>query len=65
MKNLDAVGWINSKEDFIPKILEILKNPQETGKDRSQWIQKIVKHPLQENSKNLANKIISICTSAS
>jgi hypothetical protein len=64
MKNIEAVGWINSKEDFIPKIIETLENPQETGKDKKLWMQKIVKHPLNENSKILGNEIISICTSA-
>ncbi len=62
MKNLDAVGWINSKNEFIPKILETLNNPTKIGKDRSLWMQKIVNHPLQGNSKNLSEKINSICT---
>ena len=63
MKNLEAVGWINSKNDFIPKIIETLKKPNQTAKDRTRWLHKIVQHPLQESSKNLSKEIIAICTS--
>ncbi len=63
MKNIQAVGWINSKNDFIPKIIETLNFPENTGKDKIFWLQAIVKHPLQKSSKNLATEILAICTS--
>lgn len=62
MNDLDAVGWINSKSDFIPKIQTALSNPDSIGKDRLQWMQRIVQYPLQENSANLAQEI-KRCTS--
>jgi hypothetical protein len=63
MQNLNAVGWINSKEEFQDKIQRAINNPENTGEDRMQWIQKIVRHPLQNNSSTLANEIITLCTS--
>lgn len=65
MKGLEAVEWINSKSEFIPKIAKALEFPEKTGKDRAKWMQRIVQHPLADNSKSLANQIISLCTSAS
>ena len=65
MKGLDAVGWVNKKEDFYPLIKKAFEKPNLVGKDRKTWIEKIIKHPLEENSKNLAHKIIEKCTSAS
>lgn len=62
MNQLEAVGWITNKNDFLPKILEALNNPEQTGSDRLKWMQRIVKHPLQENSKNLVKEITQ-CTS--
>ena len=63
MQNLNAVGWINSKEEFQDKIQRAINNPENTGEDRMQWLQKIVKHPLQNNSSILAKEIITLCTS--
>lgn len=62
MNDLEAVGWINSKSDFIPKIEAALSNPESIGKDRQQWMQRIVNYPLQENSTHLA-QAIKRCTS--
>jgi hypothetical protein len=62
MKELNAVGWIDSKSDFIPKIQAALSNPDSVGSDRLQWMQRIVNYPLQESSANLA-KEIKRCTS--
>ena len=63
MQNLNAVGWINSKEEFQDKIQRAINNPENTGDYRMQWLQKIVKHPLQNNSSILAKEIITLCTS--
>jgi len=62
MNDLNAVGWIDSKLDFIPKIKMALEHPDKIGNDRLQWMQRIVKYPLQENSANLAQEI-KRCTS--
>lgn len=55
MKELDAVGWLNSKEEIEDKVLLALKNPDTIGKDRKEWLKKIVLHPLEVNSKNIAS----------
>jgi hypothetical protein len=54
MKGLDAVGWINSKEDIEKLVLSSLNNPQEIAKDRKDWLKTLVLHPLDENSKKIA-----------
>ncbi|MEY2921965.1 MAG: hypothetical protein RL108_587, partial [Bacteroidota bacterium] len=33
------------------------------GSDRLKWLQKVVMHPLENNSRTLANEIINLCTS--
>lgn len=62
MENLDAVGWINNKLEIKKVILNALEFPNEVAKDRKKWMEIIVKHPLDENSKCLANEIERICT---
>jgi hypothetical protein len=62
MKGLEAVGWINSKSEFNSKITQALKQPEEIGKDRKKWMEKIVQHPLYKNSQDLASEIVKICT---
>jgi hypothetical protein len=63
MKNLDAVGWINSKDELGVLILKALNTPELVGKDRIEWMKTIVKYPLEANSNNLANALDKICTS--
>ncbi len=58
MNNLDAVGWINSKEQIKEQLLEAIETPNTMGKDRKKWMEKIVLHPLEENSKKIAEAII-------
>lgn len=63
MNNLEAVGWINTKLEIAAKILKAIEEPNQTGKDRTKWMELIVKHPLNENSNNLANELEKTCTS--
>ena len=63
MSTLEAVGWITSKLEIGDKILKAFEAPNQTGKDRTKWMEMIVKHPLNENSKNLANELEKACTS--
>lgn len=63
MKNLEAVGWINSKSEIIQKISIALNRPETIAKDKNKWMEIIVQHPLDKNSANLANEIKAICTS--
>lgn len=53
--NLEAVGWLNSKEEIQHKLQNVLKNNEIIGKDKKQWLQIIVKHPIEESSKNIFN----------
>lgn len=63
MSGIHPVGWINNRLDFKEKIQIALDNSEKIGTDRLQWMQKIVKYPLQNNSKNLVQEIFSLCTS--
>ena len=63
MAEIVPVGWINNRLDFKDKIQQALDDSETTGPDRLQWMQKIVKHPLQNNSQNLAQEISTLCTS--
>lgn len=65
MENLDAVGWINSKSEFLPKIKKALWSPNEIGTERKKWLEKIIMHPLENNSKELTKLILNKCTSVS
>lgn len=58
MKGLDAVGWISAKDQIGAKIFEALIAPENIGKDKTNWMKKIVKHPLQDCSKNIVNELI-------
>lgn len=59
MKGLTAVGWLNSKEEIKEKVLEALHNPDVVGRDRNEWLKRIVQHPLEENSKNIATVLLN------
>jgi hypothetical protein len=59
MKGLEAVGWINHKNEISKKILLAIDTPENIGKDRIEWMKKIVKYPLQECSKNFVNELIN------
>ncbi len=63
MQEMNPVGWINNRLDFKEKIQQALDNSETIGPDRLQWMQKIVKYPLQNNSKNLVQEISTLCTS--
>ncbi|BAO74396.1 hypothetical protein [Winogradskyella sp. PG-2] len=57
MEGLNAVGWVNSKEEILQTVLNILNNPNEVASDRKKWMKTIVLHPLNTNSQNIASAI--------
>lgn len=59
MQGLDAVGWLNSAEEIAEKINLALTHPEQVGKDRKKWLEKIVQHPLEENSKKIAQVLLN------
>lgn len=65
MENLDAVGWINNRPDFYPMLKRALEEPGLIATERKLWLKKIIQHPLDKNSINLANEILEKCTSVS
>ena len=65
MENLDAVGWINNPSDFYPLLKKALNTPDLIATDRKLWLKRIIQHPLEKNSINLANLILEKCTSVS
>ncbi|WP_296386330.1 hypothetical protein [Winogradskyella sp.] len=58
MKDLDAVGWINSKSDILKTVLIVLESPEKIAKDRKKWMENLVLHPIDENSVKLAKAIL-------
>jgi hypothetical protein len=58
MNDIEAVGWINDKSEILDKIMEAISTPEKTGKERKQWLERIVLHPLEDNSITLKNTII-------
>lgn len=58
MKDIEAVGWINSKEEIKIKILNAIKTPEHIGSDRKIWLHKIVNH-LGSSSKELVKQLIA------
>lgn len=59
MESKNEVGWINNKEEILEKILFTLKNPNEIAVDRLKWLQKIVLHPLDAASINIAKELLT------
>ena len=59
MQGLDAVGWLNSPDEIAEKIQMALKFPDQVGKDRKKWLEKIVLHPLDENSRKIAHVLLN------
>lgn len=59
MNGLEAVGWINNKEEIVSKIFEAIHSPEDIGKDRIEWMKRIVKYPLQDCSKNIVKELIN------
>lgn len=58
MKDLDAVGWINSKSEILELVSKALATPEEIATDRKKWMERIVLHPLDENSCNIAKALL-------
>lgn len=58
MLNLDAVVWINNKEEIIDKIMYSLKNPSKVAVDRKKWTEKIIMHPVENSSRLIAENIL-------
>ena len=58
MKGLNAVGWINGRDQMLKTVLKTLKTPNEIAPDRKKWMETIVLHPLDTNSQNIASAIL-------
>ena len=57
MPNKKAVGWLNSKEDIIPKITAAINNQQANEQNRNKWFHKIVEYK-ESASNNIVNFIV-------
>lgn len=58
MKDLNAVGWINGRDQILKTVLQTLKTRDEIAPDRKKWMETIVLHPLDTNSQNIASAIL-------
>ena len=59
MEGIEAVGWLNNSDEIAEKIEKALKFPDQIGKDRKKWLEKIVRHPLEENSRKIAHVLLN------
>jgi hypothetical protein len=57
METLEAVIWLNSKEEILGKIIRSIDSSERIIKETKKWMQKIVKFPLKESSLNIAKEI--------
>ena len=55
MEGLEAVGWLHSKESIKVELEKVLQHKLVDGKDRKLWLQRIVLHPENQESKILHN----------
>lgn len=58
MEGLDAVGWIVSKSSIKEVIIEAIEQPQNIAKDRQEWVEKLVLHPIEQNSEKIAKELL-------
>lgn len=59
MHGIDAVGWLNGKEDIKGKIIAVLENPDKVGSERKKWLEVVVSHPLDQASVLIANELLA------
>ncbi|WP_194767994.1 hypothetical protein [Tamlana sp. I1] len=58
MGDLDAVGWILNRESIATQVLKAIQYPNEIGRQRKVWMEKIVLHPIKNNSELIAKEIL-------
>lgn len=58
MQGLDPVGWVNKRTEIVEKVTKAVKYPNEVGKDRLLWMNKIIKVAANEESKQVSLKKI-------
>ena len=58
MKGLNPVIWIEDKSDILKLVFNALKAPQDYGKDKIIWLEKLVRHPL---NKTLNTSLKNYC----
>jgi len=58
MEGFDAVGWINTKDSIKERVLSAINQPQSVAKERQEWIRRIVLHPIDKNSENIAKALL-------
>ncbi|WP_299017166.1 hypothetical protein [uncultured Polaribacter sp.] len=57
LKDIEAVGWVNNKDEIRKKVILSLLEPNKVGKDRKKWLKRIVLEPLENNSNNIVKAI--------
>lgn len=58
-KDLDAVGWINSKDEILPMVRKAINTPDDLAKDRLKWKERIVFQDLESSA---AQRIVDFLT---
>jgi len=58
MDGLDAVGWINSKDEILTKVRLAIDHPDKIATDRQVWLKKITVNPrVQPASKRILQEL--------
>jgi len=58
MGNLEGVAWLNSKEDIITILNQVLNESETVAKDKVQWRDNVVLSPLNESSQLIAKQLV-------
>jgi len=57
MGDLDAVGWLNNKDEIRDKVVLALNQPNQVATDRIKWMEVIVRQPLEDNGRMIARQL--------
>lgn len=56
MEGMEPVGWINNEQEITDKLSALLEG--NIGRDRTLWLEKLVRHPYETNSELIAKTIL-------
>jgi hypothetical protein len=59
MPSANSVVWVNSKETVAKLVAEAISQPNDVAVDRNAWLQKVIKHPVNQASLNISNILLS------
>lgn len=58
LAGIDAVGWVNNKNEIGDLVERAINKPEIIAVDRLVWLKRVVKHPIADCSLSIVNAII-------